>query len=508
MTQPAHDYLSLLEQSGIEIEENGAGGGLVLAFKNTSTGANGHAPNTDPDPETARDRVNRLMAAMFAQQAQQEQILAPDASKKADLERLMGQNEVDFLEEISYVFAPETTMLAGPAVPSPEHNPTLKPESLAYQVFKGETLIHDTAVEADRTFTGLLLYRAVRIFQKQKPAAFPNLSDAEYADLVTFTNNIVDTEHDEEIMLYALAAQDLGKTLEIMKHHTTRFSEAARDHDHLLFELTRTHPELFEGFQKLPAQSQQRYLEGLDGDLNLGQMVQGENLPCNLSKMMGLDAKTRSIRLLTELYDFAGATGHVKPGISILLNSDNLFAYKASIDALQQNDALSAYASYMTLRGQKTGLIKVGDDIKSDSDKFALCRLAALSRAFDEEKGEAIHKAWMDMPRAEREYLAYEMSLTGLDPNAQRGVLIYYSPGMMTNAIIATNSFEEGVALSLKALCNVYRSARKIVSENGLGQTTMDINNLAVLAKNDPHAIAHSFPAQPEGPFTRLTLKM
>lgn len=69
---------------------------------------------------------------------------------------LLKLNDIDFLKEIVARY-PETHLLSGQAEAPPEGNQKLKENPLAYQVFQS---VHPEAIEADRTFLGLLLLKA------------------------------------------------------------------------------------------------------------------------------------------------------------------------------------------------------------------------------------------------------------------------------------------------------------------------------------------------------------
>ena len=299
-------------------------------------------------------------------------------------------------------------------------------------------------------------------------------------------------------MLYALTAQDLGKTQALVDTYKAHFGVAAEDHDKLLVKLTSAKPDIFPGFEALSADNQQAYVDGLAGDLNLGQLVQGENLPCNLTTMAQTDDRSRKLRLITELYDFAGVTGHVVHDTSILMNDDNYTAFSSALDALNVDDSIAAYTGYIAKRGQLVGLVKAGDDLTADPEKFALSRITALSRAFTPEQGDQIKAVWDGLPDEDRVTLVQEMSITGMNSDEPKGILIYYSPAVIANAVKAKDDFSEGLSLGLRALANTYRSVRSNV-DNDLGQVTVNVNDLAKLAANDPDRIATPVVAKSEG---------
>lgn len=422
----------------------------------------------------------------------------------AGWQTLLRKDDIEFLQELVTRF-PEAKMLAGPAEASPEGNQELKDTAIAYQVFDETTPVHQTAIEADRTFLGLILLKAALNEDRSK---FPKLSDENWQGLLDLTNDTIANDADLEVVLYALTAQDLGKTQALVDAYQAQFGSQAEDHDKLLSDLTRRSPDMFPGFQSLGEENRRAYMAGLAGDLNLGQFVQGENLPCNLTTMAQTEERSRRIRLLTELYDFAGVTGHVVHDKSILMTDDNYTAFSAALSALGADDSLAAYTGYIAQRGQLVGIVSAADDLYSDPEKFALSRIAAMSRAFTPEQGEQIKAVWAGLSEEDRATLTEELSITGMDANAPKGILVYYSPAVLANAIKAKGDFSEGLSLGLQGLANTYRSVREQVPQAGPGQITVNVNGLAKLAATDPDKIAKPFTAQSGGNDQIFTLEI
>lgn len=422
-----------------------------------------------------------------------------------NIRELLDLEDVQFLQEIVKRY-PEAKMLAGPAEASPEGNQKLQDTAIAYDVFNEDTPVHETAIEADRTFLGILLFKAAYNEDRSK---FPNLSDDNWQGLVSLTKNNVITDEDLELILYALTAQDLGKTQVLVDAYQSEFGSPAADHDKLIYEITAECPDMFEGFKNLSAPNQEAYLNGLAADLNLGQFVQGENLPCNLQQILKIDDRSRRVRLLTELFDFAGATGHVDRHKSILMTNDNYTAFSRALFSLSGHDsATAAYTQYIKSRGQRVGLVAEQDDLASDSEKFALSRIAALSRAFTPEQGQEILDVWSGLPDEDRQTLITEMSITGLNASDFKGILLYYSPAVIANAIKAKGNFSAGLSVGLKALAKTYRYVRSEVQETGLGQVTVNVNALARLAASNPDEIESQVSATSLGDGSFYTLEI
>jgi hypothetical protein len=214
--------------------------------------------------------------------------------------------------------------VVGPAEASPEGNPELKPGCIAREIF-GEKC-HPTATEAERTFVGFYLFQAVL---KGDACKFPSFSTEDFQCLQDFTFKILEKgtgnyESYKEIIIYSLLCNDLGKTQFLVDKNVEYQGRKAEDHDLLLLELVRSHPELFPGLHTLSLTQQQHYKEGLEYYFNVGQFIQGENLPYNLVAVpKEISQKSKELRLLEEFFDLAGAAGHINNSISLVVNNTN-----------------------------------------------------------------------------------------------------------------------------------------------------------------------------------------
>ncbi len=361
--------------------------------------------------------------------------------------QMLPLDDVSFLRAILARY-PETALLAGAAETSPEGNPKLKPEAFSYKVFKG-TNVDETAVEAERTFLGLLLFKAAVNGDK---SFFPALSEPSFQAFRAFTAAHAGTDEDKEFLLYSLACNDLGKTQALIDEDVARKGRKARDHDRLMAELVREKPALFPGLRRLSREQQEDYRAGLDANFNLGQMVQGENLPADLTGIQAVGEKARNLRLLAELYDFAGATGHVRNDASILLTEDNLFAYQAAATELMREPKTQAYQRYIAHRADKGGISA------DDPDAFVLGRIAALSRSFTVPHGDIIKSVWRGLPDHSRAVLRDELAQAG--SSEKPGILLYYAPAVIANAVKSSGDLAHGLKVSLLAFADAFRTAR------------------------------------------------
>jgi hypothetical protein len=387
----------------------------------------------------------------------------------------------------------------GPAEASPEGNPELKPGSIAEEIF-GEKC-HPTAVEAERTFVGFYFFQAVL---KGDASKFPSFSAEDFKCLQDFTFKILekDTENYEsykEIIIYSLLCNDLGKTKLLVDKNIEYQGRKADDHDLLLLELVRSHPELFPGLQTLSLSQQQHYKEGLEYYFNVGQFIQGENLPYNLAAVpKDISQKSKELRLLEELFDLAGAAGHINNSISLVVNSTNYATFLKGIDIVlsppknNENDPLAIYQKYLLYRAELVGL-------QNEKDWYILGRLASLSRAMTPSQGQEILKVWNALlPPPARATLSQEMIITGMmeegEGKQQKGILIYYYPAVIANAIkLKRGNFSEGLLYALERIALVFQETRRGIVENqqeNENENGVVIVNVSKIAKDIANEVA------------------
>lgn len=387
---------------------------------------------------------------------------------------LLALNDLEFLQALVQRY-PESGYLAGKAESSPEGTPVLRQDALAYQVFGVKTGVDATAIEADRTFLGLLTLKWVLTDQYNKftslqpPSIGMRLRRSSFHKLRDYTLRIINSDADLEFCLYSLTCNDLGKTLFLVEQHQNIIGQPAENHDLLLYRLTQKMPELFPAFQsRLTDVQQHSYLAGLGADLNLGQFVQGENLPVNLAGMQALDAKSRELRLVCELFDFAGVTGHLNAEGSMVMHEDNYLAFSTAIAELIALPLPQAYQRYIHRRGTLAGIDMIAEN------GYALGRLTTLSRSFTPEQGTALQAVWHGLSPEQKTVLSDELNETG--DKGRKGILLYYAPALIANAIAATGDYTAGLNYALPILAQVYQTTRTdMPAQNGNGIITVNI---------------------------------
>ncbi len=411
-------------------------------------------------------------------------------------ESLLARDDIAFLKEVVERYPDETRFLTGPAEASAEgRRDRLKDDALARQVFD-DIEIYDEAIEADRSFMNILLFKDVL---NRQSARFANLSEDNFNALCDLVHEQITSDQDLETALYILVSHDLGKTDRLIHEYESFFRTSAADHDALLFGLLHARPELFPGFGKLPKEGRQLYIQILGTNCNLGHVIQGEGPAATLEDIVTASPDAKKLRVLTELFDFAGSDGHRDHTRTLRLNDDTYFDYMAVMAAVESDDPETAYKNYMTLRGKRAGIIK--DKIKTPED-LAKCRVVCMARIHNEEEGKQLADVWDGLSTRDKATLTREFNVSGLRGFGTPAILPYYGPALMTTAIHSSGRIINGAYFALRALSNIFTAVRENdIAENSGGIVTVNIGNLVDLAQRHPEHIIYRSEVHPKGPF-------
>ncbi len=130
-----------------------------------------------------------------------------------------------------------------------------------------------------------------------------------------------------------MVVNDLGKVKGVVKNIAEKSGIKDVDHDKLLFAGLSQHPEISPSFQKLSSRHKKLILNGLKTEFNIGQFIQGENVPASLEGLKGIDEESLKFYLLHALYDIAGAAGQSVQNGSVIMNEPTYENFRLAIDS-------------------------------------------------------------------------------------------------------------------------------------------------------------------------------
>lgn len=398
---------------------------------------------------------------------------------------ILNLDDISFLKAVVSAY-PETKYMLDNTLESASAGQA-RESNLAYQIFNADE-IQDTA-EFNRAAVGLLCLKYVLTGNYEAFTACQNpavrLSQDTFRRLQDWTNQIIQTETDFNTAIYAIMCNDLGKTKFATRLYQAETGHSNADHDAILSYLLTHRKDMFSGFISLPTESQQAIQDGLSADFNLGQFVQGENLPANLERFINLPRKAADLFILHAFYDIAGAAGHVRQNGSLVMTEATCQSFLTAAQCLTA-DSIHAYQNYIHLRGMQIGVDT------STNEGFAVARIAALSRVLTKDDANPMQEAWALLPKNVRAILINELNISGQENEC--GILLYYAPALINNAQkfylsqlsqdatsdAREQAIKEAYTHTFTALAEMYQSARIALRQHRQnGVITVDINQIA-----------------------------
>ncbi len=414
---------------------------------------------------------------------------------------LLNQDDLSFLKAIVHLF-PETKYLLSLHQSTAETNVFPK-TSLSSHIFEGKNILDST--EFDRAAVGVLCFKYVMTNNYSAFTACqkePNkLSKETFQKIRTFTTRIIQTESDLNTALYSIFCNDLGKTKKPTEIYAQETGHSNADHDAIFSYLLSHRSDLFSGFLSLPTKSRQTIQEGLSTCFNLGQFVQGENLPVHIDPLTSLSPKSRDLFILHAFYDIAGAAGHIRQDGSLVMTESTCRSFLCAVQHLLA-DPSTAYYDYLSDRGKQLGL-----DISS-KEGFALSRITALSRVLSDADFIPLKEAFNQLPVNVRTILVKELNISGTGKKEPCGILLYYAPAFINNAqrfflnqLPQHATTEEkkqaqktAYRLALTALAEIYQSVRiNLRHHPNKDVITVDLNTLSKKMMDDAYLVTQKY---------------
>ncbi len=437
----------------------------------------------------------------------------------------------DPVQIISTVYQryPEMGWLTGDITITPEasHSRDDDKKTIGEQIFPHMT--REDVVEFDRTAVGILNliwvlqgdYEAFTQCQK----AEVKLSRESFNELRRYTQAILPEVEDLRAMIIYMVINDLGKIPQfIEKVRTKRASklaldtitlgEAVRsltaytvkkdlglikqisdkldkdlgaesvDHDVALVEGLQTAPEESPSFLNLAGKDRENLLTGLQARFNVGQFIQGENVPASLAGLHDINQRGLECYLLHALYDIAGAAGQFVQNGSAVMTEPLYQGFKLAIESinelLQGKSLVEVYDSFLNKKMGPCGL-----DI-AEPQQRAIARLACMLRYSTKEEVAELQDVFANLHPNIQAILKQELNKNGVDDGF--ATLIYYSPPILANTIKShKGNRSEALNLGLTTLARIYQEARiAIKNRQGSGVYTLMAKNLGDLAAKDP----------------------
>lgn len=278
-----------------------------------------------------------------------------------------------------------------------------------------------------------------------------------FNEIRKYVKSVLKTDDDENAMRAFLVINDLGKVGDFVKKIADNLGFESVDHDKILYEGLKAHPEFSPTFSSLEKKYQQIILTGLCTAFNMGQYVQCECLPANLEPLIGIDSESLNYYMIHVLFDIAGATGHVNSNGSLICNElywkKFSFALKTIIHMVQCHECggnsklefevfqkngnneiieLEMHECYGPTEAYEEYLERTRLMFELN-DGYIIAKLCNLIRVSNSKEAREVSLAWSNLEDWVKSILCKELQATGIDTDS--GILLYYAPATFQNAL-------------------------------------------------------------------------
>ncbi len=400
-----------------------------------------------------------------------------DKNTELFVNKFLNSKNSEEMTQILLQRYPELYWLTGDVNATPEWQTNTQSNSISEQLFGQKH------IEFDRTIVGIECLKHVingdydKFTECQKESV--KMTPENFKKLRDFTLSVIKTPQDADTILAFTMINDLGKIKEFVENIEIHTQCKVKDHDEALLIALKTIPDKIPSFNRLSKIDQIDIINALDADFNLGQFVQGECLPANLSKVKTIGNRAMDLYLAHMFYDVAGAAGHVVPNGSLVMNNNVFNSYMQGINSIKENiskDEEETYDSFLSKKAQDYSL-----PFNTDKEK-AIVRLGVMSRAYTPKDASEVIKAFSNLSLEEQQNLLDGLSRDGIN---KKGVLLYYSPAFIQNAINAkSDNKEEMLTKAYSIMSKIY--ANYLGKDNNNLVQIVSLADIANTIRNNP----------------------
>lgn len=347
--------------------------------------------------------------------------------------------------------------------------------------------------EFKRTWCSIELFNAVvngdyEAFSGCQPEA-SRITRESFEEICLYVNSVLTTEDDKNAMRAFLIINDLGKVNDFVEKIATNLGFKSVDHDKILYEGLKAHPELSPTFFALDSKYQDIILTGLKTAFNMGQYVQCECLPANLAPLAEIDKTALNYYMIHVLFDIAGAAGHVVSNGSIICNELYWKKFSWALDSILcivegKKGPVEAYKEYLYFT-------KYYYEVNSD----VIAKFCNLIRVSNSKEAKEIENAFKGLDTYVQRNLEKELTKTGIEDSA---ILMYYAPATFQNAYTyykkanPEDALVKTVQKVAPILSRLFEKIREKINGSNTGVTIAFIADIATAAK-EPENLKASF---------------
>lgn len=379
---------------------------------------------------------------------------------------------------------PEVMELVGEVQFTPESFGD-KNNSTTYGSYLFDKTLKDNLKEFDRTILSVLLYHYIKDDRYEKFTELqkgPNkLTKESFNEIRRFMLNNFDTKEKEDLLLYYMVINDLGKSVSVI-NKLKSFGIESIDHDELLMYLVKYN--MLPSLEVFSDEYKTNLINVLNNGINVGQYIQGECVDYSHNKVLNLNDFEKSLMMAEAMLDIAGVLGHVNNlnGSAILNQSttDNILLANNILSTCK--DKTKVFGDFLAIKADKLGVTNNNPFVRK-----AIVRICLMMRLFDNKDVKTVEDEIVNN-LDNYQSLIYELNQTGYDNAA---ILPYYSPALLSNASKyyskqgKSNPIKEALVTCLPFLQNVMDNVReKTTTTDGI--VTVMLRDAAMIAAENP----------------------
>lgn len=341
--------------------------------------------------------------------------------------------------------------------------------------------------EFDRTILSVLLYYYIRDNRYDKfveqQSGDNKLSKETFSEIREFLLNNFDTPEKENLLLYYVVINDLGKSqrmVEAIKKHGIE----TVDHDLVLNYLLQYN--MLSSLNAFSEESKNSLKNILNNGINVGQFIQGECVNYSFDKLKNLTTFEKTLMLAEAMLDIGGVLGHINnQNGSVILNQstvENILTASKTLSSC--NEVSKIFDQFLENKANKM-------EIKSSNSRIRrtitrLCLMMRLNRKSDIE----IIEKEIESNLEQYHDLIDEFNQSGY--NGKSAILLYYSPAMLSNAYNyfkkanSVTALQDSLKICLPFMQEVMQQVRLGINNNENGIITVMLREAAMLSAENP----------------------
>ncbi len=417
--------------------------------------------------------------------------LLKDAVKLAN----ENKNKIDIDSYESNIIAnilkkyPEITILVGDVEFTPESF-GVNNKNLTYgkQFFKDAE--SNQLKEFDRTILSVLLYFYIKDNRYDKfveqQSGLNKLSKETFNEIRKFILSSFDTPEKENLLLYYIVINDLGKSQKMIDVIKSQGIETV-DHDLILKYLLQYN--MLSSLDKFSEESRNNLINVLNNGINMGQFIQGECVDYSFDKLQNLTTFEKILMSAEAMLDIGGVLGHINnQNGSVVLNQPTVDNFITALKILSScENCTRIFDKFLVDKANKMGV-----QTQDSSIRKTITRLCLMMRLNNPNDIEIVEKEILENIE-QYKTLIYEFNQSGY--NNQPAILLYYSPAMLNNACNyfkknnSKNPISDALKVCLPFMQSVMVNVRFNINNQENGIFTIMLRDAAMAVAENPNQL-------------------